>query len=406
LRNASSIWYEAIQDFFKGKSGLPRVKNRTEVERKYACFTSDIIQYKIENKKVYISLGSKNKNTEILPVSFPISLFNSKINSEGKIELELPKMIWIKPIRGKKRNKFSISFTYNDFLDISPLDEIRELTLQKTQEMSLEEIEKEVEAVDVGVVVSAHTTKSALKWKDGADAKINKHDKRIAFFQRKAARQKKGSSRRKKTLNKIVSLYENQKNIRKNENHHISKKIITEMEEDNKSILVFEDIQLINMTASSKGTIEEPGTNVAQKSGLNKAILNRALGQLKMFTKYKAHRKGFAVYKINPKNTSRECANCGFTLEANRRSQKEFRCVSCGHTDNADHNASLVIKKRAVIYLSDSRTELGSDGLLKEGRNSKVGRSGLTTSKSLVSHKETTRTKKKAKFSSPEAPSF
>lgn len=34
------------------------------------------------------------------------------------------------------------------------------------------------------------------------------------------------------------------------------------------------------MTASAKGTLEEPGTNVRQKSGLNAAILDQGWGIL------------------------------------------------------------------------------------------------------------------------------
>ncbi|WP_228154424.1 transposase, partial [Acinetobacter indicus] len=41
-------------------------------------------------------------------------------------------------------------------------------------------------------------------------------------------------------------------------------------------------------------------------------------------------------------------ALCGHTHPDNRKSQDKFKCVSCGHIDNADHNASVVIKNRAI----------------------------------------------------------
>ncbi len=41
-------------------------------------------------------------------------------------------------------------------------------------------------------------------------------------------------------------------------------------------MVVLEDLNTKNMTASAKGTIEQPGSRVAQKSGLNKAILDKA----------------------------------------------------------------------------------------------------------------------------------
>ena len=39
-----------------------------------------------------------------------------------------------------------------------------------------------------------------------------------------------------------------------------------------------EDLKIKNMTASAKGTVEEPGSRVAQKSGLNRSILDQGWG--------------------------------------------------------------------------------------------------------------------------------
>ena len=43
----------------------------------------------------------------------------------------------------------------------------------------------------------------------------------------------------------------------------------------NHAVIVVEDLQVRNMTRLAQGTVEEPGTNVAAKSGLNKAILDQ-----------------------------------------------------------------------------------------------------------------------------------
>ena len=39
-------------------------------------------------------------------------------------------------------------------------------------------------------------------------------------------------------------------------------------------------------------------------------------------------------------------------------------CGSCGNTDNADNNASLVIKKRAINLILDTRAVLSDKGVL------------------------------------------
>jgi putative transposase len=44
--------------------------------------------------------------------------------------------------------------------------------------------------------------------------------------------------------------------------------------------------------------------------------------------------------------SSQQCAKCGFVDSKNRPNQATFKCVACGHTDNADANASKVIAKR------------------------------------------------------------
>ncbi|WP_084202217.1 zinc ribbon domain-containing protein [Aeromonas fluvialis] len=78
--------------------------------------------------------------------------------------------------------------------------------------------------------------------------------------------------------------------------------------------------------------------------------------------------------------TSQECAVCGYIHPANRRSPSLFVCGKCDNTDNADHNASLVIKKRAITLILDSGTELSAADVLTtaadigRGRKRKTGR--------------------------------
>jgi putative transposase len=53
---------------------------------------------------------------------------------------------------------------------------------------------------------------------------------------------------------------------RRNTAHQISRKLA-----DRHTHLAFENLKIQNMTTSAKGTVEEPGRNVAQKAGLNRA---------------------------------------------------------------------------------------------------------------------------------------
>ena len=55
---------------------------------------------------------------------------------------------------------------------------------------------------------------------------------------------------------------------------------------------------------------------------------------------YKADEVGIDVIKINPRNTSRRCSDCGHIAKENRKDQASFLCVKCGSKANADYNAA------------------------------------------------------------------
>jgi putative transposase len=102
-------------------------------------------------------------------------------------------------------------------------------------------------------------------------------------------------------------------------------------------VIRVEDLKIRNMTRSAKGTIEAPGRNVAQKAGLNRAILASAWGLLVRRLEEKAPGR---VEKVSPAYTSQRCSACGHVAPESRKSQALFRCVACGNACNADVNAA------------------------------------------------------------------
>lgn len=62
---------------------------------------------------------------------------------------------------------------------------------------------------------------------------------------------------------------------------------------------------------------------------------------------------------VLPFYTSQECSVCGHRDKKNRLSQESFVCQKCGHTDNADTNASQTILKRFIFgtYGSEYKPE-------------------------------------------------
>jgi putative transposase len=110
-------------------------------------------------------------------------------------------------------------------------------------------------------------------------------------------------------------------------------------------VISLEDLNLPNMTKSAKGTVASPGKGVAQKKGLNRSLQDAALGRLASWICVKAEDAGRRVWKVDPKNSSRQCASCGHTEAANRR-RSCFTCLRCDHTEHADVNAAQVIAAR------------------------------------------------------------
>lgn len=171
-------------------------------------------------------------------------------------------------------------------------------------------------------------------------------EERLAVAQRELARKKKKSNNRRRAVERVAKLHRHIRSQRSNRLHEISRKLV-----DNYDLIVLEDLKIGNMTRSASGTVEEPGTNVAQKSGLNKAILDSGWGVFHSLIGYKAEEAGIEVMTVNPRNTSRTCYECGFVAAGNR-DEEAFRCLSCGHKDHADINAAKNILRLGLSLQS------------------------------------------------------
>ena len=149
--------------------------------------------------------------------------------------------------------------------------------------------------------------------------------------QRAMARKVKGSNRYKKAKASAAKAALKIRNARTNWQHQTTRLIANEY-----GGVILEDLNTKGMTKSARGTVEEPGKNVAQKRGLNRSIQDSAWHRFERMLDYKARE----VVKINPAYTSQTCNECGAADKASRKSQAEFRCSACGHEDNADINAA------------------------------------------------------------------
>jgi putative transposase len=104
------------------------------------------------------------------------------------------------------------------------------------------------------------------------------------------------------------------------------------------------------MTRSAKGTIEQPGTNVAAKSALNRRLAEAAPGRLARWITVKAESAGLGhrVWLVNPVHTSQQCSACGVIDAASRVNRQTYYCGTCGHYEHADVNAARNIRTRGL----------------------------------------------------------
>jgi putative transposase len=109
---------------------------------------------------------------------------------------------------------------------------------------------------------------------------------------------------------------------------------------DQYAVIILEDLRTRNMTHSAKGTVEAPGRMVAQKSGLNRAILDKGWYRLELALRSASRYTGSEVKKVPAAFTSQRCNRCGHVDAKSRESQAVFRCTACRHTDHADTNAA------------------------------------------------------------------
>src|SRR5208283_237712 len=145
----------------------------------------------------------------------------------------------------------------------------------------------------------------------------------LRVAQRRVARRKKGSSRRRKAVILLGKIHEHIANQRKDFLHKHSTEVVHKY-----------------------GTVVVEALNVAgmSKGNLAKQILDCSWSGWFRQLAYKAEEAGLQFIAVDPKYTSQTCSDCGFVSKANRKTQADFACLSCGFEDNADHNGAVNIR--------------------------------------------------------------
>ena len=174
------------------------------------------------------------------------------------------------------------------------------------------------------------------------------HEEALHKAQQAMSRKVKFSRNWIKAKAKVQRIHARLANVRRDFLHQTSTTIC-----QNHAIVIIEDLQVSNMTASAAGTLEQPGQHVRQKAGLNKAILDQGWGEFRRQLDYKLAWKGAHLIAVPPHHTSQTCPACGHVSAQNRQTQAGFACMVCGYENNADLVGAINILSRGMQQLRD-----------------------------------------------------
>jgi putative transposase len=186
--------------------------------------------------------------------------------------------------------------------------------------------------IDRGIAVSAALSTGELLHVPGL---TGRERARLRRLERKLARAKRGSERRKRARAALARLRARETDRRKDWAEKASTDIACRFD-----LIRVEDLRIRNMTRSAKGTWDDPGCNVQVKAKLNRGILRSGWGLLVRRLEEKAPGR---VEKVSPALSSQRCSACGYVDAKSRESQARFCCTACGYACNADVNAAINI---------------------------------------------------------------
>ncbi|HEY9742083.1 MAG TPA: transposase [Coleofasciculaceae cyanobacterium] len=151
-------------------------------------------------------------------------------------------------------------------------------------------------------------------------------EKRLKFYQRRVSRKKKGSTNRKKAINKLGRVH--LKISRQREEH--AKRVARCVIQSN-DLVAYEDLRI---------------KNLVKNHCLAKSINDASWYQFRRWLEYFGVKFGKITVAVNPAYTSQKCSNCGTHVKKSL-SMRTHVC-QCGFIFDRDWNAAINILKLAL----------------------------------------------------------
>ncbi len=348
LRNSASMLIADVNACRSGLRKFPKPKGRS---KKRSCVVTKelFVLESLESGRTLVTFYEKAAKK-------PVRLFSIQLDYTPD---QLAKQFRI----SRKGRRFYLSGSYNDGIDSPTNEELLKGFVK--QNLSDKELLAQITGIDRGVKLSIATSDGLrIAYSPEKAERLRQLARKKAKYQRILARKKRQnnnkntkrveSNEQQKLADKIANFDAKTARIRHDFLHQTSKEVVLAA----KPIIALEALTLKNMTKRAKPKRGKHGRGYARnnanaKSGLNRSLLNVALGKLGDFIKYKANDYGKAVVEVNPAGTSQTCHVCG---EKNtiRPQQDTLICLNGCGTFHADDNASIVVAQRAVHYIQES----------------------------------------------------
>jgi putative transposase len=310
-------------NFFEGRADFPRYRRHRRSE---SFRFPDPKQFSIDRRA---KLGDRSLPALIAPK------FGKTKKDSGAIAIRLHR-----PLHGKAKN-LTISREGNAWYASFSIETLeRRKPLHPHRESPV--------AVDRGVSTPFMTSSGEAL---GQTTEGPRERLRLRRLQQTLARKRRGSNNRRKAIKRIAAHKAKMARRRKDSLHKLTYRLAK-----NHGMIVLEKLNVQGMTAAAAGTAAQPGRHVAQKSGLNRAILDKGWGEFRRQLIYKAEWLGGRVVEVDPRFTSQTCAACGHVGARSRLDQARFACVGCGHMANADTNAARNILRRGLAAIGGKTT--------------------------------------------------
>ena len=164
--------------------------------------------------------------------------------------------------------------------------------------------------------------------------------------------------------------------------HRVSARIVEFAREHGATLLVFEHL----------GNLKPTKGRYSRRGNTKRAFWMKA--RIFRYAQYKAWHEEIITSRVNPRNTSRECARCGGLVIRYEEGQPEegyttgaplVRCPVCKMRGHSDRNASLKIGQRLLTRCQNPRKEKPHTPRSRTGRPAKAG--GVALSQDAQSQK-------------------